>query len=80
LIHNLAPQTTVPTLVEDQKMLFSLEGTPEDWGVDSNALSTHGAASNEFDFLFQPATDDTTTSLSQTDPVEIDTTKDSVSN
>jgi len=79
LVHNLAPQTTDSVLVDNQKMLFSLEGSPEDWGVDSAVLNTHGAASNEFDFLFQStgSTTDTTTDNSNTiDTSEPTTTTD----
>jgi hypothetical protein len=61
LIHNLAPQTIDSVAVENEKMLFSLEGNPEDWGVDPAVVNTHGAASNEFDFLFQPNTDTSST-------------------
>lgn len=61
VVHNLAPQTIDSVAVENEKMLFSLEGSPEDWWVDSGVLNTHGAASNEFDFLFKPNTDTSST-------------------
>lgn len=55
LLYNLKSQVSIfpnQQVVENQKMLFSLEGTPEDRGVDPMLLNTHGAAANEFDFLF----------------------------
>ena len=64
LVHNLAPQTNDSVASDTQKMLFSLEGNPEDWGVDSASMNTHGAASNEFDFLFQTASGATSSSSS----------------
>ena len=51
LVHNLAPQT-VRNTSSDQKMIFSFDGKAQDWWVDPASLNTHGAASNEFDFLF----------------------------
>ena len=52
LVHNLAPQTVINTATTDQKMMFSFDGKAQDWWVDPASLNTHGAASNEFDFLF----------------------------
>lgn len=52
LVHNLAPQTVLNTATTDQKLMFSFDGKAQDWWVDPASLNTHGAASNEFDFLF----------------------------
>ena len=52
LVHNLAPQTVINTPTTDQRMMFSFDGKAQDWWIDPTSLNTHGAASNEFDFLF----------------------------
>lgn len=56
LIYTLPSQLT-PS--DHRNMIFSFEGSPEDWGIDSSSLNTHGAAPSEFDFLFtEPSEDD----------------------